>query len=253
MLELKNVSVCLGNQKILDNVTFSLRPHRLTVLVGRNGAGKSTLLSCVNQQISYTGTICEGEQNLALIAPRERAKAIAILPQTLPAPHITAREMAAFGRNPYLDFTGRLTEKDKQAVEEALRDADALELGSRYVDTLSGGEKQRICLAMILAQNTPIALLDEPTAHMDLQYEAAFLNLLRELKQKRKKTFLVILHDLNLAAEYADDLIVLDGGKVIFAGSREECLQREILEKTFCLRRYTFREGERERIFFTSK
>lgn len=250
MLELKNVSLRFGNRKILDNVSFSLRPHRLTVLVGRNGAGKSTLISCVNQQVPYTGTICEGEKNLALIAPRERARAIAILPQTLPAPHITAREMAAFGRNPYLDFTGRLTEKDSQAVEEALRDADALKLADRYADTLSGGEKQRVALAMLLAQNTPIALLDEPTAHMDLQYEAAFLNLLRELKQKRKKTFLVILHDLNLAAEYADDLIVLDGGKVIFAGSREECLEKEVLEKTFSLRRYTFRENSAEKVFF---
>lgn len=253
MLELKNVSLRFGDRIILDNVSFSLRPHRLTVLVGRNGAGKSTLLNCANQQLSYTGTICEGEKNLALIPPRERAKAIAILPQSLPSPHITAREVAAFGRNPYLDFTGRLTEADRQAVEAALKDANALELGSRYVDTLSGGEKQRIALAMILAQNTPIALLDEPMAHMDLNYEGAFLKLLRELKQKRKKTFLVILHDLNLAAEYADDLIVMDEGKIIFAGSREACLAGDILEKTFHLRRYTFREGEAEKVFFTSR
>jgi iron complex transport system ATP-binding protein len=157
--------------------------------------------------------------------------------------------MAALGRNPYLDFTGRLTDKDKQAVENALRDADALELSERYVDTLSGGEKQRIALALILAQNTPIALLDEPTAHMDLGYEAAFLDLLQKLKTQRKKTFLLILHDLNLAAEYADDLIVLDGGRLAFAGSREQCLEQEILEKTFGLKRYTMEN----RIFFSAK
>ncbi len=250
MLEIKNVSVCLGTKQILDNVSVSLRPHRLTALVGRNGSGKSTLLNCVNQCLPYTGTIWEGEKNLALIPPRERAKTIAILPQTLPSPHITAREMAAFGRNPYLDFTGRLTEDDRQAVENALRDADALDLAERYVDTLSGGEKQRILLAMILAQNTPIALLDEPTAHMDLGYEGAFLELLRKLKQERKKTFLVILHDLTQAVRYADDLIVLDGGRVVFAGSREECLEQKVLERTFRLRRYTVTDGEAERIFF---
>lgn len=249
MLEIKNVSVRFGQKQILDNVSFSLRPHRLTALVGRNGSGKSTLLNCVNQQIPYTGEIREGEQNLALIPPRERAKAIAILPQTLPTPHITGRELAAFGRNPYLDFTGRLTDADRQAVERALRDADALSLEDRYADTLSGGEKQRIVLAMILAQNTHIALLDEPTAHMDLGYEAAFLELLQKLKTERKKTFLVILHDLAQAVRYADDLVVLDDGKVVFAGSKEECLEKEILENTFHLKRYSA-EG---RFFFAVK
>jgi len=253
MLSFHNVSVRLDGKNILQDVNMDLRPHRLTALLGRNGSGKSTLLACVNQQVPYTGEILEGEKNLALLPPKERAKAVAILPQTLPAPHITAWEMAAFGRNPYLDFTGRLREKDKAAVSEALRAANAETLGERYVDTLSGGERQRIALAMILAQNTPIALLDEPTAHMDQAHEAAFLGRLRELKQKRKKTFLVVLHDLTLAAEYADDLIVLDGGRVVFSGPKEEAFRQEILERTFDLRRYTVREDGTEKLFFCAK
>ena len=249
MLEIKNLSVCFGQKQVLSDVTFALRPQQLTVLVGRNGAGKSTLLSCVNQQTSYTGTILNDGENLAGTTPRQRARNIAILPQSLPSPHITGWEMAALGRNPWVDFTGRLREADLQAVEAALRDADALELSDRYVDTLSGGEKQRIALALILAQNAPIALLDEPTAHMDLSYEATFLALLRKLKEERGKTFLLILHDLNLAAEYADDLIVLDEGRVVFSGTKEDCLEREILEKTFGLKRYTVED----RIFFSAK
>lgn len=249
MLELHNVSVKLGENRILRDVSFSLRPHRLTALVGRNGSGKSTLLACVNQQVPYTGQITEGKKNLALLPPRERAKALAILPQILPTPHVTAYEMAAFGRNPYLDFTGRLTEKDRQIISAALSDAKAAELAERYVDSLSGGEQQSVHLAMILAQNTPIVLLDEPTAHMDQSHEAAFLRLIQELKMWKKKTFLVILHDLTLAAEYADDLIVLDRGEVVFAGTREECLQQEILEKTFDLKRYVA-EGK---VFFSAK
>lgn len=249
MLKLENVSVQIGRKQILEDVSFSLRPHRLTALVGPNGSGKSTLLACVNQQIPYTGKILEGEKNLALTTPRERAKALAILPQLLPAPHVTAREMAAFGRNPYLDFTGRLTETDTRMVLEALADADAADLAERYVDTLSGGEQQRVRLAMILAQNTPIALLDEPTSHMDQRHEVAFLELLQTLKQRKKKTFLVVLHDMTLAAEYADDLIVLDGGKVVFAGTREECLAQKIIERTFGLKRY-MAEGK---IFFSAK
>ena len=249
MLKIENLSVRFGQKQVLSDISFTLKPQRLTVLLGRNGAGKSTLLNCVNQQLPYHGIIREGEHDLGGIAPRERAKRIAILPQSLPSPHITARELVSLGRNPYLDFTGRLTEEDRQAVEEALRDADALELAERYVDTLSGGEKQRIVLALILAQNTPIALLDEPTAHMDLGYEASFLELLRKLVAEREKTFLLILHDLNLAVRYADDLIVLESGKVIFSGTREECLAREVLEKTFDLKRYT----AGERVFFSAK
>ena len=253
MLEVKNLSASFGQKRVLSDISFTLKPNRLTVLVGRNGAGKSTLFGCVNQQIPYTGTILAGEKNPARISPRERAKSIAILPQSLPSPHITGREMVSLGRNPWLDFTGRLTARDKQAVEEALRDADAAELAERYVDTLSGGEKQRIALALILAQNTPMALLDEPTAHLDLSYEAAFLELLQKLVKAREKTVLLILHDLNLAVQYADDLLVLDGGKLVFSGSRAECLEREVFEKTFGLKRYTVSDGEGERIFFGAK
>lgn len=253
MLKINHLSVRYGQKQVLSDITFTLQPQRLTVLVGRNGAGKSTLLGCVNQQIPYSGTITDGEKNLSRLAPRERAKAIAILPQSLPSPHITGREFVSLGRNPYLDFTGRLTGADKQAVEEALRDADALSLGDRYVDTLSGGEKQRIALAMILAQNTPTLLLDEPTAHMDLSYEASFLELVQKLKKDRQKTFLLILHDLNLAVEYADDLLVLDGGRLIFAGSREECLEKEVLENNFGLKRYTVQTGAGQRLFFGAK
>ncbi len=252
MLSLHDVSAWYGKKTVLDQVNFSLRPHRLTVLLGRNGSGKSTLFSCVNQELRYTGRITEGEKDLALLPPKERARTLAVLPQTLPAPHITAWEQAALGRNPYLDLTGRLRAQDRQTVEQALLDAGAWELRDRYVDTLSGGERQRVNLAMILAQNTPILLLDEPTAHMDQSYEAAFLRQLTRLKQQRKKTFLVILHDLTLAAEYADDLVVLSGGKVCFAGSKEACLEGSILEEVFSVRRYYAEEKGEKRVFFTA-
>lgn len=250
MLIFRNVSVQLDKKTILNQISFTLRPHRLTALVGRNGSGKSSLLSCVNQQIPYTGQIFDGEKNLTLLSPRERARIVSILPQSIPAPHISSREMVAFGRNPYLDFTGRLTEQDQTAIHQAMEDADALMLAEQYVNTLSGGERQRVALAMILAQNTPIALLDEPTSHMDQSYEEAFLRRLIDLKKKRKKTFLIVLHDLSTAVDYADDLVILDGGKLVFSGSKTDCLQQEILEKLFALQRYTFEDGK---IFFSPK
>lgn len=250
MLTLHNVSVRLDGKDILKNVSFQLHPNRLTVLVGRNGSGKSTLLSCVNQQTPYIGTITVEGKDLSKLSARQRAKTVAILPQSLPAPQITLREMTAFGRNPYLDFTGRLTQTDQEMVEQAMVDAQAEDLAGRYVNTLSGGERQRGALAMILAQNTPIMLLDEPTAHMDLAYEAQFLERLTRLKEK--KTILIVLHDLNLAAQYADDVVVLDDGQLKFWGTKDACLEKEVLEKTFGLRRFTIEE-EKRRCFFAAK
>lgn len=253
MLNIEHLSVTLDGKQILEDISFKLRPHRLTALVGRNGSGKSTLLGCVNQQISYTGLITENGRDLAKLHPRQRAKAIAILPQTMSAPTVTVEEMVAFGRTPYLDFTGRLREDDRIAVQKAMSEAQVDDLKARTVDTLSGGERQRVALAMILAQDTPIALLDEPTAHMDLGFETAFLEQLRLLREKNSKTFLVILHDLSMAVRYADDILVLDRGRLCFAGTVESCLEQRILEETFHLKQYSIEENGEKRIFFSGE
>lgn len=243
MLEYKDVSLRLGGAQILDGISFSLRPGRLTALVGRNGSGKSTLLSCLDG-MPYRGTVMLGGEDLRTVPPRRRARMAAILHQDMPAPRLTVRELAAFGREPYLDFTGRLREQDREAVGRALRDAQVSGLAERRVDTLSGGERQRAYLAMVLAQETELLLLDEPGAHLDRAWEASFLELLTRLEGR---TVLLTLHDLDAAVRYAQDILVLEEGKLIFSGTVEECLQKEILEKTFCLRRYIAEEG---RIFF---
>jgi iron complex transport system ATP-binding protein len=192
----------------------------------------------------YRGTVMLGGEDLRTVPPRRRARMAAILHQDMPAPRLTVRELAAFGREPYLDFTGRLREQDREAVDRALRDARVSGLAERRVDTLSGGERQRAYLAMVLAQETELLLLDEPGAHLDRTWEASFLELLTRLEGR---TVLLALHDLDAAVRYARDILVLEEGKLIFSGTVEECLQKEILEKTFCLRRYTAEEG---RIFF---
>lgn len=253
MLTIRNLSLRLEDRQILNGVSFTLRPQRLTVLLGKNGSGKSTLLSCVNQQLPYTGEILTDGRSLAQLSPRERAKTVAIAPQNIPAPHITVFQMAAFGRNPYLDFTGRLSEQDIAAVKAALCIARAENLTERYVDTLSGGERQRVAFAMILAQNTPVMLLDEPTAHMDQGHEAVFLRTLTGLKESQKKTVLIVLHDLNTAIRYADDLLVLDGGQLMFSGTKEEILKQRILEETFGVCRYSITQQGGERVFFAAE
>lgn len=247
MLSLTDLTVRRGGRVILDGVSFTLAPGRLTALVGRNGSGKSTLLGCVGQQLPYGGAITLEGRDISALPPRERARRIAILPQQLGAPYITVREMAAFGRSPYLDFTGRLTAEDQAIVAESLREAEVSDLADRYVDSLSGGERQRAALAMLLAQRTPVALLDEPTAHMDGAHEAAFLRRLAAMSREGK-AILIVLHDLSAAVHYADDLVVLEGGKAAFAGPREDCLRHGVLEQVFHLRRYE----DQGRVFFAA-
>lgn len=253
MLELRSLSVCLDGRQILQNITFTLRPQRLTVLLGRNGSGKSTLLSGISRQLPHTGQVLWEGRDMKTFTPKQRARRLAYLPQALPAPPVTVAEMAAFGRNPYLDLTGRLTAQDWAVIDAALAQVGVEDLFHRRVDTLSGGECQRAALAMILAQDTPLALLDEPTAHLDPACQAEFLQLLRSLTESQGKAFLTVLHDPALAVAWADDILVLDKGTLVFAGSKEACLEQAVLEKTFCLERYTFPEKNGERIFFSPR
>ena len=253
MLRFDHVSAGYGRKNVLRDISFQLRPNRLTVLVGPNGSGKSTMLACVNQQLRYAGKITVAGQPLDVLSPRQRAKQVAILPQTLPMPHITGWELAAMGRNPYIDITGRLREEDRMAVETALGLVAAEAFADRYVDSLSGGEAQRCALAMVLAQTTPLVLLDEPTAYMDIAHAGTFLSTVHRLAGEQGKTVLMTLHDLNLAVEYADDLLALSEGKLVFSGTKEECLHTAVLENTFSMKRYTATDGTAEKTFFTPR
>lgn len=249
MLELKNVNVTLGGRQILHDINLKLIPHTFTALIGRNGCGKSTLVSCIDQSAAYTGEVLFGSRSLALMRPKERACLVSALPQHLHAPHITVESLVSMGRNPYLDLSRRMREEDRSAVFEAMEAAGVRDLAAQCLDTLSGGERQKAYLAMMLAQDTRVMVLDEPTTYTDLPYEHAILNLLRQLRDTRKKTVLAVMHDLSAAVRYADRIAVMDAGRILFCGSREACLREEIIEKTFSVQRCTCGD----QIFFTAK
>lgn len=236
MLEAAGLGVTLGNRQILSDVSFSLRRGTFTALLGRNGSGKSTLAACLRQELRYTGQLTLAGQPIASFSPRALSRRIASLPQSLPCPPVTVAELAAFGRNPYLGIHRASSPADRDAVEQALARTGMLPLRDRMLPTLSGGERQRAFLAMTLAQDTELLVLDEPTTHLDLDAEAAFLHLLRELRQEGK-TLLVILHNLSLAVKYADALVILDEGRCVCAAPTAECLTTGILESVFHVRR----------------
>ena len=237
MLEIKELSARVGGKAFLQNICLHLPKGTFTALVGRNGSGKSTLLGCIGGVKAYSGDILLCGEDLRRLSLRRRAKRMALLPQTLAAPHITAEELASLGRNPYVDLARRFTAADREAVSRAMEKAGVAELRDRFVDELSGGERQRAYLAMILAQETELLLLDEPTTHMDAACGDGFLRSLAALRQQGK-TLLVVMHDLTDAVRYADRIAVMDGGRVVFDGSMEECLAGDVLEKTLRVKRY---------------
>ena len=252
MLAFEHLSASYGKNKILDVFCFPLISHKITAIIGKNGSGKSTLVSCLNQELAYTGEILYSGQNLALMAVRERAKLLAILPQVLTTPSVTVEELTAFGRNPYLDFSRRLTQADREAVEAAMAQAGVDSMRGRPVNRLSGGERQKAFLAMILAQDTRILVLDEPTTYMDVAVEAGFFRLLQDLKEKRKKTLMVVLHNLSQALRYADYVAVLHERRVCYYGSVEECCASGKIEEIFQVKKFEVVENGEKRIFFSA-
>lgn len=251
MLNFYHVGVSFGTRRVLDQVSFALAPHKLTALVGRNGSGKSTLISCMNREISYTGTITISGKDIAQMKRRACARQIAILPQVLPAPAVTVEELVTFGRNPYLDFGKRQTDTDRQIVRDAMEEIGIMHLRHRLLPNLSGGEKQKAYLAMILAQQTDVAVLDEPTTYMDMEYETAFFQLLQALKEEKGMTLLVVMHNLSQAVRYADEIVVLDEGHIRFSGDTQACVNEGVLEAVFHVQKHQISEAGKSFVFFT--
>jgi len=254
MLEIKNLNVRIGKKQLLHDMNLRLKPHTITALVGRNGCGKTTLVSCINQMQNYTGEILYRGNSLAGMPLSERSKlvglltqglrymrrweSLGILTQGLPAPHITVQELIKMGRNPYMDLGHHLTNKDKEAMEFGIQQMGVETFLQCYLDELSGGERQKAYMAMILAQDTRLLVLDEPTTHMDLSYERKFFTDLENLRKKQKKTFLIVTHNLNMAVEFADSIIIMESGHIVSHLSTKECLKNQLIEKYFDLKCY---------------
>lgn len=250
MLEFKNISVTKNKKDILQNVSFSVKPHTITAIIGKNGSGKSTLISCLTCESKYKGTIFFSDEDISLLSSKHRSRLVSLLPQNLPAIPVTVERLAEMGRNPYTDIGKRLSEKDEQQIEKAIDSAGIANIRHRKLTEISGGERQKAYIAMLLSQNTRVVALDEPTAYMDVQVEKAFMSLVRELKEKHKKTLLVVMHDLSAAVEIADYILLLDEGRVREFGKTKDVLKSGAIEDVFCVTRYECEFEAEKRIIF---
>lgn len=233
MLELLNLSAGYGGEDKISGVSLRFEAGRVYAVVGKNGCGKSTLLkACAAVLNPSAGNILLDDRELAQYAPMERARKLSYLPQNRSAPGISAGRMTEHGCYPRLGHPRKLSREDKSAVDEAMRRMDVHHLRHKSMKELSGGECQRVYMAMQLAQDATIMLLDEPTTYMDIEYQLSLMSLLKELA-RRGKTIVMVLHDLQQALKYADAIIAMEDGKIISVGSGDEMLASGALERIF--------------------
>lgn len=236
MLKIQNLSASYHGHQVLHDVSLEVKSGEVLALIGPNGAGKSTIIRAASGVIHAAGSVRTNGDDFHSLDPMQRAKYIAVVPQAISLPPaFTVWETVLMGRTPYLGFLGNASSHDDELVRGALTRVNALNLSDRRVGELSGGEAQRVLLARALCQSTPILLLDEPTAHLDLQYQVSLLDLIRELAHKESLAVLIAMHDLNLAARYADRVALLVGGRLAAIGAPREVLTPENISNAYCL------------------
>ena len=234
-LALRDVSFAYAGRPVLDGVSLDLSPGRVVGLLGPNGAGKSTLVRLAAGLLRpRRGAVLLDGRDLSSSSRRDVARRIALLPQDSPMPPaFTGREIAAMGRTPHLGWLAAEGPADHAAIDRALVLADAEAFAHRRVGELSGGERQRLLLARALAQEPSILLLDEPTVHLDLGHQLAMLRLVVDLAHQRGIAVLAVYHDLNLAAQSCDELLVLHAGRIAAQGAPDEVLRSPLVQAVY--------------------
>ncbi len=235
MLALANVSAGYGRRQVLQGVTWSVAPGEFVGLIGPNGCGKTTLLRVLSGVLPMTaGEVRVQGTPLREIDRRQLARTQACLLQDLSLDlAFTVREVVLMGRSPHLPRFGSETSRDLQIGQQAMERADVSHLADRLITELSGGERQRTLIAMCLAQEPQILLLDEPTSHLDIGHQLSLLDLIARLNRETGVTIVAVFHDLNLAAEYCRRVLVLERGRVAALGTPEEVLTAETIQRVY--------------------
>ena len=234
-LEVSDLTLGYGDKDVIHDLDLAIPPGRMTAIVGPNACGKSTLLRSMTRLLPPRGghVLLDGD-DIHHIPAKQLARRLGLLPQSPIAPEgITVGDLVGRGRHPHQRAFARWSAEDDAAVAAALETTQTLDLVERAVDELSGGQRQRVWIAMALAQQTEVLLLDEPTTFLDVGHQVEVLDLLSDLNRSQGTTIVMVLHDLNLAARYADHLVALSGGRVSASGSPAEILRPELVDELF--------------------
>lgn len=235
-LEAQSLSLSYdGGQIVIESLSTSIEAGKITALVGPNGCGKSTLLRGFARLLKpQMGNVLVDGRAIDAIPTKTLAKKLGVLPQAPIAPEgLTVYELVAQGRYPHQGFFQQWTAEDEAVCQDAIAITSMVALANRPLDTLSGGQRQRAWIAMALAQNTPILLLDEPTTYLDIGYQLEVMELIEKLNEERGMTILLVLHDLNQAARYSDRMLVLQDGRIVADGTPAEILTADMVRRVF--------------------
>ncbi|MEE4708273.1 Fe(3+) dicitrate ABC transporter ATP-binding protein FecE [Pseudomonas alliivorans] len=234
ILQAQQLDIGYGATRIVQDLSFSPPPGKVTALIGPNGCGKSTLLKAFARILTpQSGSLSLDGKAYRDLSARDLARKVAFLPQVLPIPEgVSVRQLVAYGRSPHNSLWGRLSGADQHSVEQALQRMELETLADRPLSDLSGGQRQRAWLAMILAQDAAIVLLDEPTTYLDISHQVELLDLMRALSAEGK-TVITVLHDINQACRYADHLAVMQAGRLVASGAPGDVLKAELVCQVF--------------------
>lgn len=233
MIQIRGLSKAYGEKKVVEDVSLDIEKGKLLSLIGPNGAGKSTVISMVTRLLDKNSgeVLLEGE-DLFTKPDNELAKKISILKQSNNLDlNITVRELIAFGRYPYCK--GRLKQEDNDKIDEAIKYMGLGEFEDRMIDELSGGQRQRVYIAMTIAQDTEYIFLDEPLNNLDMKHSVQIMQILRRLCRERNKTIIIVIHDINFASCYSDNIVALKDGKLAISGTKDEVIQENILREIY--------------------
>ena len=237
VLSAQDLTLKYDQRCVVDGLTAEIPEGKVTMIVGANACGKSTLLRGLSRLLKpAAGTVTLDGKDIHARPARELARTLGLLPQHPAAPDgIAVRDLVGRGRYPHQGFFRSWSPDDDAAVQRALEATETLELAERNVDELSGGQRQRVWIAMALAQETDVLLLDEPTTYLDLAHQVEVLDLVTDLNRKRGTTVAIVLHDLNLAARYADHIIAMQAGGIVALGDPTTVVTDELVRSVFGL------------------
>lgn len=254
MIELKNISFAYpGAAPLLEDVSISFPAGKITTILGPNGSGKSTLLKIAGGLLPASmGEVLLKKKSIKAMKPKELARQLSMLAQSNRPPEIEVGNLVSYGRYPYQKYGQGLTKEDQNHIEQAMNQVNIVSYKHRLVNRLSGGERQRAYIAMALAQDTELIFLDEPTTWLDIHIRFELMELVRGLNEGGK-TIVMVLHDLNLALEYSDYLILMDRGKIVTSGSPEEIIASGALDLVFRIHTRIFEEEGKKYYYFAQR
>lgn len=223
------------DRPVISDLSLNIPGGQVTTIIGPNGCGKSTLLRAIGRLIpSQGGDVHLGDTDIGSMKRKDIAKTIGVLPQSpIAPPGLIVSDLVSRGRHPHQSWIRQWSSSDEEEVNAALEMTDVAELADRSVDSLSGGQRQRVWISMVLAQHTDVLFLDEPTTYLDLAHSIEVLDLVNRLRRDLDRTVIMVLHDLNLAIRYSDNLVVMRDGDLFATGRPEEIITSELLKEVF--------------------